>query len=65
VLSVAIAQLTRGYDMERVPVLFYPLEYVESKQIPYEKLYQAWVLNVEYGNEYMEYMQKRFRIGYL
>ena len=64
VLSVAIAQLTRSYDMERVPILFYPLDYVKSKQIPYEKLYYAWVLNVAYGNEYMEYMNKRFRIGY-
>ncbi|MFC1883364.1 hypothetical protein ACFL2O_01210 [Thermodesulfobacteriota bacterium] len=64
VLSVAIAKLTRNYKMERVPVLFYPLEYVKQKQIPYEKLYQAWVLDVAYGNEYMEYMQKKFRIGY-
>ena len=36
-----------------------------SVPLLYEKLYHAWVLNVEYGNEYMEYMQKRFRIGYL
>jgi hypothetical protein len=32
--------------------------------VPYEKQYQAWVLDVRYGNEYMEYMQKRFRITY-
>jgi hypothetical protein len=23
-----------------------------------------WVLNVQHGNEYLEYMQKRFRISY-
>ena len=40
VLSTAIAQLTGIYDMERVPVLFYPSNYVEAKKVPYEKHYQ-------------------------
>lgn len=64
ILSKAISSLTGRYKMERVPVLFYPLEYVEAKNIPYEKQYQLWILNVQYGNEYMEYMRKKFRIGY-
>jgi len=64
ILSIAIAQLTGVYHMERVPILFYPTEYVQNKRVPYEKQYQAWVLDVRYGNEYMEYMQKRFRITY-
>ncbi|TET92223.1 MAG: hypothetical protein E3J28_06275 [Desulfobacteraceae bacterium] len=64
ILSIAIAQLTGIYHMDRVPVLFYPAEYVQNKKVPYEKQYQAWVLDVRYGNEYMEYMQKRFRITY-
>jgi hypothetical protein len=44
--------------------LFYPFDYIKSNGIPYEKQYQAWVLNVQYGNEYIEYMQKKFRINY-
>jgi len=64
VLSIAISRLTGVYHMEKVPVLFYPFDYVKIEDVPYEKQYQAWVLNVMYGNEYMEYMQKRFRIGY-
>jgi hypothetical protein len=64
VLSVVISRLTSVYHMEKVPVLFYPFDYVKIEDIPYEKQYQAWVLNVRYGNEYMEYMQKKFRIGY-
>jgi len=64
VLSIAISQLIGDYHMKRVPILFYPAEYVQNKRIPYEKQYQAWVLDVRYGNEYMEYMQKRFRISY-
>ena len=64
VLSTAIAQLTGAYNMERVPVLFYPFDYVKAEHVPYEKHYQLWILNVRYGNEYMEYMQKRFKISY-
>ena len=64
VLSTAISQLSRDFEMERVPVLFYPVSYVEDNQIPCEKHYQMWVLNVQHGNEYLEYMQKKFRISY-
>ena len=64
VLSTAISRLTNVYHMEKVPVLFCPFDYVTIEDVPYEKQYQVWVLNVAYGNNYMEYMQKRFRIGY-
>ena len=64
VLSIAISRLTNVYHMERIPILFYPFEYVESENIPFEQKYQAWVLNVRYGNEYMEYMHKKFKVGY-
>ncbi|MGD2126225.1 MAG: hypothetical protein PVG99_09110 [Desulfobacteraceae bacterium] len=63
-LAIAIAKLTSKYRMQRVPIMFYPFSYVEAKNIPYEKQYQLWILNVQYGNEYLEYMQKKFRISY-
>jgi len=62
VLSIAISQLIGAYNIKQVPIMFYPIEYVENKNVPYEKVYQAWVLDVRYGNEYMEYMQKKFKI---
>lgn len=64
VLSIAIAQLTGVYHVDRVPILFYPFEYIKENNVPYEKQYQVWILNVQYGNEYMEYMQRKFRITY-
>jgi hypothetical protein len=64
ILSTAISQLAGEFQMERVPVLFYPTSYVEENEIPFEKQYQMWVLNVQHGNEYLEYMQKKFRISY-
>jgi len=63
-LCVAIGKLTKQYYTERVPIMCYPFEYIEKNKIPHEKEYQLWVLNVQYGNEYLEYMQRKFRIGY-
>jgi len=62
VLSIAIAQLERNFDMQKAPILCYPFEYVKCKGVPYEKLYYTWVLNVRYGKEFMEYVYKKFRI---
>jgi hypothetical protein len=52
------------YHTDRVPIMIYPAHYVKEQGIPYEKYYQLWILNVQHGNEYIEYMQKKFRISY-
>ena len=64
VLSTAIAQLTAVYDMERVPVLFYPFDYVQANRLPFEKRYHCWTLDVSYGQEYLDFVQRKFRITY-
>ncbi|MFW6146829.1 MAG: hypothetical protein ACOC6B_00375 [Thermodesulfobacteriota bacterium] len=64
VLSVAIAHLIQVYHTDRVPVMLYPHQYVKDQRVPCEKHYQLWILNVQYGNEYLEYMQQKFRISY-
>jgi hypothetical protein len=64
ILSIALGQLAPLYDSTKVPILIYPLEYVDKKGIPYEKQYQLWILDVQYGNEFMEFMHRKFRIGY-
>lgn len=64
ILSSAISQLAHHFDTEKVPVLCYPFEYVESRAIPFEKQYYTWVLNVSYGKEFMEYVYKKFRLDH-
>ena len=63
-LSIAISQMASEYRTDRVPVLFYPFEYVKTHNIPYERLYNLWILNTSYDDEFLEYMQRKFRIGY-
>lgn len=64
VLSIAIAKLTLLYHKDEVPVLLYPFGYIEAKGLPYEKQYQMWILDVQYGNEYLRYIEKKFRIKF-
>lgn len=64
ILSAAASQLASDYHMEGVPILLYPFHYVEANGIPFEKQYQLWILNVRFGHEYMEYMQRMFKMGY-
>jgi len=64
VLSIAVSNLVGGYKIERIPVMFYPFSYVIDNKIPYEKSYQLWIINVDYADEFMEYMRKRFRMSY-
>lgn len=65
ILSMAIGQLMRTYrHMEKVPVLFYPIEYVRANSIPYEKQYQLWLYDARSVGQFMEYMQRKFRFRY-
>lgn len=64
ILFSAISQLTGVYHMDKIPVMVLPFEYVKNKHVPHEKQYQLWILNLQYGNEYLQYMQKKFRTGY-
>ncbi|MBN2372864.1 hypothetical protein JXL19_03630 [bacterium] len=64
VLLIAVSNLIGGYKIDRVPVMFYPLSYVIANEIPYEKQYQLWIFNADFTSDFIEYMRKRFRIGY-
>jgi len=33
------------------------------KNVPYEKQYQVWILNLQYGNEYLEYAKRKLGIS--
>jgi hypothetical protein len=56
VLSSAISQLVGSYTIDKIPILVYPSSYVESKEVPSKKQYNLWILDVNYGREYGEYM---------
>ena len=64
ILSTAIGQLAPIYNADKVPVLIYPLEYVDANSIPYEKQYHLWIYDVHFVSRFKEFLQRRFKIDY-
>lgn len=67
VLDSALSQLTGIFRIERVPLLIYPASYADSHGVPWEKRYLLWIMDVQYGKDYVEYMQNKMKlkIGFL
>jgi len=58
VLYSALSQLSKKFDQDEIPVLIYPVSYVEKNSIPYEKLYNNWTLNMQYTDLYFKYLDE-------
>ncbi|MDH5202943.1 MAG: PilZ domain-containing protein, partial [Nitrospirota bacterium] len=49
--------LSLYYEQNEIPVLLYPVSYAESQSMPYEKLYNLWILNISLaGDRYLQFM---------
>lgn len=64
VLYLALSQLSKKFDQDEIPVLIYPVSYVEKNSIPYEKLYNQWTLNMKYTDFYFKYLDKIMQDGH-
>jgi len=65
VLSTAINQLTGVYQTEKVPILIYPSDYLEAKNVPYEtKKYLLWIFDARLIRQFTEFLQRKFRLSY-
>ena len=64
VLSAAIGLLASQYDMDRIPILVFPSDYMASRAVPYEKEYLLWIYDVRDVGRFKSYLKKNFRIQY-
>jgi hypothetical protein len=71
ILSNAIDLLTNVYEADKIPILIYPHTYLENNDVSFEKRYSMLIMDMQYGREFIEYMQDkmnrkfRFLIKYL
>ena len=61
VLSSAVARLTGIYEVEKIPLLIYPHSYLENKDISYEKQYMMFIMDMQYGKEFLDYLKGRMK----
>jgi hypothetical protein len=62
VLTAALARLTTEFQTETVPLLIYPSHYPSEHGLKVDKNYLLWILDAQYGKEYLEYMEKKTTI---
>jgi len=63
-LFIAVTKLGRVYNLDNITLLIYPASYIESTGISYKKQYQLWITDMRYSNQFMDYVQGKFRVKY-
>ncbi len=61
IFHLMVSELSIKFEQDEIPVLLYPVEYAENHSIPYEKLYNLWVLNMQYTDHYFRHLKRLFR----
>lgn len=54
----AIQKVLQQFEQTKVPVLFYPKATADHLGIEYEKTYNLWVLDTNYGDPYFRYLKR-------
>lgn len=64
-ISAAINQFAGAHDLNTIPVMVYPFEYARENNIPYEKQYYLWTLDLHRSaNPYLQYLENRLKIKF-
>lgn len=61
ILNSSLSLLSGRYPHDEIPVLLYPVEYAKSQSIPYDKIYNLWILNMQHLGHYLRHIEKTFR----
>jgi hypothetical protein len=61
ILYLTLSHLSTKFEQSEIPVLIYPVSFAETQSVPYEKLYQMWVLNTQYGDQYFRCLKGLFK----
>lgn len=59
-IYICLSMLSKYYEQDEIPVLLYPISYAQSQSVPYEKIYNLWILNMQYTDLYIKYMSNLF-----
>ncbi|MBN2568210.1 MAG: PilZ domain-containing protein [Deltaproteobacteria bacterium] len=62
ILTSAIDNFTGIYSTDTVPLMIFPHNYCEDKGVTFEKQYLLWLADIQYGDEYLEYMRNKMRM---
>jgi hypothetical protein len=55
IIYLMLSLLCAKFGMDQIPVLIYPHEYAENRDIPFEKIYNLWILNMQNLDDYFDF----------
>jgi hypothetical protein len=61
ILTMSLSYVAATYGSGSVPVLLYPVAYAEREAFACEKLYNLWILNLQYLDQYFDFCSDIFR----
>jgi hypothetical protein len=61
VLYDVLCDILRSSEYEGLPVMIYPKDYMDLKGIPFEKLYNLWIINLQNTDDYFRYLNRLLR----
>ncbi len=61
ILQAAISKVADITGKEDFPTLLYPAAFADEQKISYEKIYNLWVLNLQYTDPYFKYLGRLLR----
>jgi hypothetical protein len=56
-LYLMLSCITLKFNKDDVPVLVFPAAYAETHDIPFDKIYNMWILNLLYTDDYLKFME--------
>lgn len=63
ILNRAICSVATVYKSEKIPVLVYPHAYMDDNKISYDKKYNLWALNAQFGDDYTEHLKQKAKVN--
>ena len=62
VLKTALSLVSAHLNKNNFPVLVYPVNYMTHNSIPFEKTYNLWMLDTQFGDTYFRYVNRLTRL---
>ena len=62
-LNRMLSLLCEKMNQENTPILLFPAAYAKHMQIPYERIYNLWVLKMQASDYYFKYIDRLLKFA--
>ncbi len=56
-----LSHIAKKFETDEIPILIFPVDYAQNQSVPYEKLYNLWILNMHNTDDYFKHLKRLLR----